>query len=238
MTSQPAGSTGFGIGRSSGPVRRHGIVASGYLASTATDLSRYLAMYLRGGTAEDGTRIVSSERCATFSHRARRAPRSMGRRRRRPLRDGLAGRRPVGRDGGLPPGEHPRLSAMLAIFPDRGLAVASLVPAGHELPCRRTVTAGPRVEQPPARCARPAVHDVPSLTRFYLLFDGAALLLLAERLVADTRGPVASTGRTAASPCRRAGPGAASRCRRGSTRVAADLRLGRPCGCGHPISPG
>ena len=56
----------FGLPLASGPVVRPGLAAAGYLMSTAEDLGRYLAMYLAGGLAPDGTRIVSAHGLATM----------------------------------------------------------------------------------------------------------------------------------------------------------------------------
>ena len=68
---------------------------------------------------------------------------------------------------------------MLSVFPDRGVAVAVVVNAGNELP----VPGNPFIAD---RITRNVVHsalgqpvpELPSMWRFYLVFDLVALLLL------------------------------------------------------------
>lgn len=165
----------FGLAASSGPVQREGVVAAGYLASTAEDLGSYLGMYLREGMAPDGTRVLSPA-----GVRALTAPgpeSHLG-----SWADGSDARYAMGWMVGGPwaepavfhPGNSPDSSAMIALFPDRGVAAATLVPAGHEVP----VPGNPSLTD---RIARNTMHSVlgepvpPPTSRwgFYVWFDAA-----------------------------------------------------------------
>ena len=171
----------FGLPVAHGPVQRHGVVAAGYLASTARDLGRYLAMHLRDGRALDGTRIVSAQAVRDLTAPGPRA--HLG-----PWAGDATARYAMGWMVGGPweepavfhPGNAPDASAMIALFPERGLAAATLVPAAHELP----VPANPSLTD---RISRNTLHavlgePVPAATGrwgFYALFDLAAAALLA-----------------------------------------------------------
>ena len=137
-------------------------------------------MYLAGGVAEDGTRVVSRAALRTMLSPGPEA--TLG-----PWADGMTSRYAMGwfvggpwtADGVFHPGNSPDSSAMLALFPDEGIAVATVVNAGHELP----VPGNPALTD---RMARNVVHaalgepvpEAPSLTRLYLVFDLASLLLI------------------------------------------------------------
>jgi hypothetical protein len=85
---------------------------------------------------------------------------------------------PWGSDAVFHPGNTPDTSTMLAFFPRRGVAVATLLNAGHELP----VPGNPSLTD---RIARSVIHaslgqpapGLPSLRGFYLYFDLIVLVL-------------------------------------------------------------
>ena len=92
-------------------------------------------MYLAGASAPDGTRLVSAEGVRDPAGRGDRTrPGPVGGRTGRQLRDGLVPRRALGRRAVFHPGNTPDTTTMLALFPDRGVAVAIVVNAGNELP--------------------------------------------------------------------------------------------------------
>jgi CubicO group peptidase (beta-lactamase class C family) len=170
----------FGVPTTSGPVQREGIAAAGYIASSARDLSRYLAMYLRGGTGLDGTRIISAAGIRALTAPGPEA--HLG-----PWADGAAARYAMGWMVGGPwaadavfhPGNSPDSSAMIALFPARGLAAAVLVPASHELP----VPGNPSLTDRISRNTLHAVLGEPvpaatSLWGLYAVFDLVIALLL------------------------------------------------------------
>jgi hypothetical protein len=85
---------------------------------------------------------------------------------------------PWGADAVFHPGNTPDTTTMLAVLPEQDAAVAVVVSAGNELP----LPGNPNVTD---RITRAVLHDaleqspsdVPSLTRYYLVFDIVALLL-------------------------------------------------------------
>ena len=182
----------FGVPVASGPVQRSGVVAAGYVASSARDLGRYLTMYLRDGLAADGTRIVSAEGLRVLTAPGPVA--HLG-----PWADGEVARYAMGWMVGGPwdeptvfhPGNSPDSSAMIALFPDRDLAAATLVPASHELP----VPGNPSLADRISRSTMHAVLGEPVPTPagrwgLYAVFDLVAALLLglgAWRLVSAVR---------------------------------------------------
>lgn len=174
----------FGFAAASGPTRRTGMVAAGYLASTADDLGRYLLMFLRGGTTADGTRLLSPGGIRTLSAPGPEA--HLG-----PWADGGRARYAMGWMVGGPwaepavfhPGNSPDSSAMIALFPERELAAATLVPAAHELP----LPGNPSITDRISRNTLHAVLGEPvppatSVWGFYLWFDAAAIVVCALAL--------------------------------------------------------
>ncbi|HRD61597.1 serine hydrolase domain-containing protein [uncultured Nocardioides sp.] len=188
-TTDPAGSDvladghrfWFGLPVATEPTRRNATLAAGYLISTAADLGRYLSMHLAEGLAPDGTRIVSADGIRTLLGGGPDA--TLG-----AWADGQDSRYAMGWFVGGPwgenavfhPGNTPDTTTMLTLFPDRDVAVAVVVNAGNELP----VPGNPFIAD---RITRNVVHstlgqpvlDLPSMWRFYALFDLVALLLLA-----------------------------------------------------------
>jgi CubicO group peptidase (beta-lactamase class C family) len=170
----------FGMPVESGPTVRQAVMAAGYLVSTADDLGRYLAMYLAGGLAADGTRVVSAtglETLLTPGPEAQLGPWAEGSTARYAMGWFVGG--PWAADAVFHPGNSPDSSAMLTLFPDDDTAVATVVNAGHELP----VPGNPALTD---RIARNTVHaalgepvpGAPTLTTLYLVFDLVSLLLI------------------------------------------------------------
>jgi len=164
-------------------------MAAGYIVSTADDLGRYLAMYLADGRAKDGTRVVSAAGLRTLVSPGPEA--KLG-----PWADAMGSRYAMGWFVGGPwgpgavfhPGNSPDSSAMLCLFPDQDMGVATLVNAGHELP----VPGNPALTD---RIARNVVHAAlgesvpaaPSLDALYLGFDIVSLLLIGLAAVGVAR---------------------------------------------------
>ncbi|MGB7982652.1 MAG: serine hydrolase domain-containing protein [Candidatus Nanopelagicales bacterium] len=171
----------FGIPVASGPKQSAAMLAAGYLISTAEDLGRYLTMYLADGIGPDGTQIVSTEGLAMMLAPGPVA--HLG-----PWAQGIASHYAMGWFVGGPwsdtalfhPGNSPDSSSMVSFFPDSGVAVATLLNAGHELP----VPGNPSITD---RVSRNVIHaalgqdttQLPSLRRFYLAFDAVVLVILA-----------------------------------------------------------
>ena len=169
----------FGIPISAGPIVRQAEMAAGYIISTSDDLGRYLAMYLRDGRGENGTRVVSSAGLKTMLAPGPEA--TLG-----PWADGMKSRYAMGWFVGGPwaedaifhPGNSPDSSTMLALFPEQSMAVATLMSAGHELP----VPGNPALTDTLSRNAIFAALDEPvpappSLTNLYVVFDLVSILL-------------------------------------------------------------
>jgi CubicO group peptidase (beta-lactamase class C family) len=170
----------FGRAVRSDPVVRPGLMAAGYLISTADDLGRYLRMYLDGGVADDGTRIVSAHGLRTMLEPGPAA--QLGE-----WAGGMTSRYAMGWFVGGPwrqpttfhPGNSPDTTAMITVIPERGLAVATLVGASHELPLPGNPAAPDRI----TRAAVEAALGEPttsggSLRSFYAVFDLIVLALL------------------------------------------------------------
>ena len=169
----------FGIPVGTDPMRRDATVAAGYLVSTAGDLGRYLSLYLADGVGPGGTRIVSASGMRTLftpGPQAHLGPWSEGQDSRYAMGWFVGG--PWGEDAIFHPGNTPDSSTMLTLFPEQGLGVASVVNAGNELPVPGNPFIADRVNrnvvhaalgQPPA--------GLPSVKRFYLVFDLVVLLL-------------------------------------------------------------
>jgi CubicO group peptidase (beta-lactamase class C family) len=170
----------FGLVRASGPVALPGLLAAGYLISTAEDMGRYLRMYLDDGLTPSGIRVVSAKGLRTMLTPGPTA--QLG-----PWAGGMESRYAMGWFVGGPwqaavtfhPGNSPDSTAMIALMPQRGMAVATLVGASHELP----LPGNPAVTDRITRAAVEAALAEPttaggSLRTFYLVFDLAALTLL------------------------------------------------------------
>ena len=179
----------FGVPVAAKPVVRRAVMAAGYIVSTADDLGRYLAMYLADGRTKDGTRVVSAVGLRTLLSPGPEA--KLG-----PWAGAMSSRYAMGWFVGGPwaagavfhPGNSPDSSAMLSLFPDRDMGVATLVNAGHELP----VPGNPALTD---RIARNVVHaalgesvpEAPSLGALYLGFDVVSLLLVVLAAIGAAR---------------------------------------------------
>jgi CubicO group peptidase (beta-lactamase class C family) len=170
----------FGVPVASGPMLRSGIQAAGYLVSTAEDLGRYLRMYLDGGVAEDGTRIVSAESLRVMTEPGPEA--HLG-----PWGDGAEVRYAMGWFVGGPfdepallhAGNTPDSSAMLTLLPERGEAVATLMNLSSELPVPGNPSATDRLSRNVVEAALgEPVEPGTSSARFYVGFDLVVALLV------------------------------------------------------------
>ena len=191
----------FGVPVATEPTRRDAPLAAGYLISTAGDLGRYLSLYLGEGLGPDGTRIVSADGVRTLlggGPDAVLGSWAQGQESRYAMGWFVGG--PWGEDAVFHPGNTPDTTTMLTLFPDRGVAVAVVVNAGNELPVPGNPFIADRVTRNVVHSAlgQPVV-DLPSMWRFYLVFDLVALLLLgaaawgllrAARTSAPPRHPV------------------------------------------------
>lgn len=171
----------FGVPLAHEPVRRAGVVAAGYLVSTASDLGRYLAMLLAQGIGPDGTRVLSEAGVRTLVAPGPAAELGV-------WADGADARYAMGWFVGGPwdaeatfhPGNTPDSSAMLALFPDDGVAVAVMVNAGHEMPVPGNPSLTDRINADVVGAALgEEVSGTPTLRGFYVVFDLVALALLA-----------------------------------------------------------
>ncbi len=170
----------FGIAATHGPTFRRGIQAAGYLVSSAHDMGRYLAMYLNGGAAADGRRVVSRRGLRTMLAPGRRG--TLG-----PWADHAGARYAMGWYVGGPwsepallhPGRAPDSSALMVIFPRRRLAIVTLTNAANQLTVPGYPASVDRVERNAVDALiGDRVDTGTSLKRFYLYFDLVALALI------------------------------------------------------------
>lgn len=196
----------FGIPVATGPTHRSGVMAAGYLISTAQDLGRYLSMYLADGVSTTGQRVVSADGLRTMLTAGPEA--QLG-----PWADEMASHYGMGWFIGGPwspdalfhPGNTPDSSAMIALFPERDLAVATLVNAGHELPVPGNPAITDRVSSNVIHAALgQPVPDLPSLWRFYLVFDLVVVTLLTAAAWGLVRALMALSARQRSRPVHRA----------------------------------
>jgi CubicO group peptidase (beta-lactamase class C family) len=187
----------FGLPVATGPTRRAATLAAGYLISTAEDLGRYLSMYLADGVGPDGTRIVSADGVRTLLEPgpvAHLGPWAQQQDSRYAMGWFVGG--PWAEDAVFHPGNTPDTTTMVTLFPDRGMAVAVVVNAGNELPVPGNPFIADRITRNVVHAALgQAVLDLPSMWRFYLVFDLVVLLLLGAAAWALIRAT-----RTATSP--------------------------------------
>lgn len=174
----------FGAMVSTGPAFRPGLLAAGYLVSTAQDMGRYLRMYLRGGLADDGRRVVSTRGLKTMTAPGPKA--HLG-----PWAGEVSVHYAMGWFVGGPwqepallhPGNSPDSSAMITLLPNKGMAVATVMNLSHELPVPGNPAAPDRISRNvvDAILGEP-VDTGPSTTGFYVVFDLIALLLVGAAL--------------------------------------------------------
>lgn len=170
----------FGVPVATDPTRREATLAAGYLISTAADLGRYLSMYLAEGLSPDGTRIVSANGIRTLLSAGPDAVLgswAQGQDSRYAMGWFVDG--PWGDDAVFHPGNTPDTTTMLALDPERDTAVAVAVNTGNELPVPGNPFIADRVTRNVVHSAldQPAA-DLPSVWRFYAVFDLVALPLL------------------------------------------------------------
>ncbi len=223
----------FGVPVATKPTRRSATLAAGYVISTAEDLGRYLSLYLADGVGPDGTRVVSGaglEVLLGAGPAAQLGPWAEGQDSRYAMGWFVGG--PWGDDAIFHPGNTPDSTTMLALFPERGMAVAVLVNAGNELPVPGNPFIADRISRNMVHAALgQPVADLPSMWRFYAAFDLISLLLIGAAAwgllpgCADLRcshGVAASRARLGR------GGGQGSGCRPARRLPAAQLRLERP----------
>jgi CubicO group peptidase (beta-lactamase class C family) len=170
----------FGFSIATDPTRRAATLAAGYLISTAQDLGRYLSLYLADGIGPDGTRIVSADGIRTLLEpgpKAHLGPWAQEQGSRYAMVWFVGG--PWGDDAIFHPGNTPDTTTMLSLFPDRRVAAAVVVNAGNELPVPGNPFIADRITRNVVHAALgQPVPDLPSMWRFYLVFDLVVLLLL------------------------------------------------------------
>ncbi len=174
----------FGVPVSSGPARPDAMLAAGYLISSAEDLGRYLKMYLSGGRGPDGNPVVSAKALRTMlapGPEAHLGPWAQARSARYAMGWFVGG--PWSETGRFHPGNSPDSSSMISLFPDEGAAVATLLNASHELPVPGNPSITDRVSSNVLHGALAQdTTDLPSMWRFYLVFDALVAVLLALSL--------------------------------------------------------
>ncbi|MDX6679883.1 MAG: hypothetical protein QOE31_3935 [Solirubrobacteraceae bacterium] len=184
----------FGMTRTTGPAYRPGMLAAGYVMSSARDMASYLAVFLNDGVGLNGKRIVSARGVHTLLTGGRPST-HLG-----PWADTVSSHYAMGWfDGGpwkepalLHPGDAADSSSLIVLLPRRDLAVVTLANTSNELAVPGNPAAITRMQ----RNAVDVLLDEPvnsgmSVHRFYLMFDLTAALLLAAALLGLTRAVLA-----------------------------------------------
>ncbi len=194
----------FGFTESTAPTFRPGVLAAGYLMSSARDMAKYLSIYLNGGVGLNGRRVISARGMRTLltpgdpeTH--------LG-----PWADSAPSHYAMGWFVGGPwqepailhPGDAADSSSLLVLLPDRDVAVVTLVSASNELPVPGNPFAIPRMERNVIDIlVGESVETGTSVKTFYLVFDVLVALLLGLALLALVRAVRAA--RLLAAPRRR-----------------------------------
>lgn len=177
----------FGFSDETGPAFHSGILAAGYLMSSANDLARYLAVFLNDGVGLNGTRVLSKQGTRTLLTAAEPET-TLG-----PWADGVESRYAMGWFVGGPwqepailhPGDAADSSSLLVLMPARDLGVVTLVNSSNELPVPGNPAAIPRMERNAvdALIGEP-VETGTTVRTFYLIFDLVMAALLALSILA------------------------------------------------------
>ena len=212
----------FGVAVPHGPTFRQGIQPAGYLISSAADMGRYLAMYLSDGVAVGGKRVVSRRGLRTMlapGHAGKLGPWADHAHTRYAMGWYVGG--PWSARAQLHPGRSPDSSALIAVFPDRDLAVVTLTNAANQLSVPGYPASVDRVERNAIDVLiGDPVDTGTSLHRFYLYFDLLALALLAATTWALARAARALRRRQPVRHTKRAIAGIVARVTGGVLLVA------------------
>ena len=215
----------FGFTDTTGPTLRSGVLAAGYLVSSARDMGRYLSIHLDDGVGPNGRRVISSEGLRILTSPGR-PPTRLG-----PWADDARTRYAMGWFVGGPwnepallhPGDAADSSSLMVLLPRRRMAVVTLVNASNELSVPGNPFAVPRMERNAVDVLLGApVRTGTSVHRFYVIFDLVVALLLATAVMALVRAVRAAKRRRPPRHRRRAMAGVAARA------VLAALALGYP----------
>jgi len=177
---------GFAIGH--GPTSPDAMRPAGYLMSSAADMARYLAMFHNGGVL-DGRRIVSKEGIATLLRPVAAATMGAwsGHHQSRYAMGWYVGG-PWQEQVLLHPGGAPDSSSMIVLIPRQRVALVTLANANTEMPIPG---ADGSLDRIPSGVVSLLVGEQPqtgiTLTRFYVIFDAVAALMLAGAIWSTTR---------------------------------------------------
>jgi len=184
----------FGLAQTTGPAFRPGMLAAGYLMSSARDMGRYLAVFLNDGVGPDGQRIVSARGLRTLLTGGRPST-HLG-----PWADTASSHYAMGWfDGGpwkepaiLHPGDAADSSSLMVLLPRRDMAVVTLANTSNELPVPGNPAAITRMQRNAVDVLLgEPVNTGTSVHGFYLWFDAIAALLLAAALLGLARAGLA-----------------------------------------------
>ncbi len=193
----------FGFGFAHGPTSPDSVRSAGYLMSSASDMARYLRMWLSGGVFE-GRRVVSEQGLRTLLEPV--APATLGNwsghHQSRYAMGWFVGG-PWREPAILHLGGAPDSSSMIVLLPERDVAMVALANANLELPLPGADGATDRIA---SGVVSLLVGEEPqtgfSLGWFYVIFDAGLALVVAAiafaltRLFRRRRAPV-SRGRRA-----------------------------------------
>ncbi len=180
----------FGVADTTGPTFRSGVLAAGYLMSSAEDMGRYLSMFLNDGVGPAGRRVVSSRGMEALMSPGRPAA-QLG-----PWADNAKSHYAMGWFVGGPwkepallhPGDAADSSSLMVLLPRQDTAVVTLVNASNELVVPGNPYAIPRMQRNVVDVVLGApVETGTSVFRFYIIFDVLVALFLGAAVVALIR---------------------------------------------------
>jgi CubicO group peptidase (beta-lactamase class C family) len=180
----------FGFADTTGPALRPGMLAAGYLMSSARDMGRYLAMYLNDGVGPSGRRLISSRGLRTLMAPGRHDTELGG------WADGARSRYAMGWFVGGPwkepavlhPGDAADSSSLMVLLPKRDMAVVTLTNASNELAVPGNPFAISRMQRNAVDVLLGApVNTGTSVHRFYVYVDLVLIMLLAAAAVGLVR---------------------------------------------------
>jgi CubicO group peptidase (beta-lactamase class C family) len=176
----------FGMPVATEPPYLEGLAPTGWLYSTANDMARYVAMYLRGGTAGDGARVLSEAGVETMLAPATNITSRQLQSHEFSFQYGqgwFVGAFGAADDARWHLGNLPAFTAWMVLLPDTDQAAVVLINAGSQFEIAGANGVMSRIPIGVVNILRG--EDPPgglSIAQFFVVFDTAVLVILAVQV--------------------------------------------------------